>query len=314
MTSFFISSGTPLTNTAGSGTFPTFVSVSLIDLLATITLVIVILGALWKYFQWRRSSPPKFFGSAKNLLGSGGLVSAFFSELWNRVFLQKDVIQNDRVRRFAHLTMFWGFMGLAVTTTLDYIFDRPGTYVPLFGSNLSGIRLLGNVSGVIMMIGATIAVVRLLAIPKYRTNRSLGDVWFTCLLFVVGLTGFIAEYCGQVAYAANPNTAPVAAYSLSLSASPLIVIPYGLHLTSIALLFLTAPVSFFMHVLQVPSMRYMDRLGVLISVKNNRDKNELRASKESAMLDQIEGIYKKSATTPMTVSGSKEQEEKKREK
>jgi len=183
-----------LNNLAGSGTFPTFVSVSLIDLLATIALVILILGALWKYFQWKSSSPPKFFAAAKSTLGSGGLIRAFFSELWNRVFLQRNVIQNDRVRRFAHLTMFWGFMGLSVTTSLDYFFNRQGNYIPLLGNNLSGIRLLGNIAGVVMMIGATIAVARLVGIPMYRKNRSLGDVWFTCLLFVAGLTGFIAEY------------------------------------------------------------------------------------------------------------------------
>lgn len=300
-------------DSAGAGTFPTFVSVTLIDLLATITFVIVVLGALWRILQWRRSSPPKFFGSARAALGSRGLVRVFFSELVNRVLLQKDVINNDRMRRFTHLAMFWGFIGLGVTTTLDYIFNRPGNYVPLFGSNLSVIRLLGNVSGVVMMVGAGIAIVRLIAIPKYRENRNFGDVWFTSLLFVVGLTGFIAEYYGELAYAANPSAPPAAAYSLSFSASPLIIIPYGVHLAGVALLFLTAPVSFFMHVLEVPSMRYTDKLGALMSIKDKRQKNELRASKESAMLDQVEGSYNKTTSTRIAVSNPKEPEEKKDE-
>ena len=208
--------------------------------------------------------------------------------------------------------MFWGFIGLSVTTTLDYIFNRPGNYVPLFGSNLSVIRLLGNVSGVVMMAGATIALVRMIAIPKYRENRNFGDVWFTTLLFLAGLTGFIAEYYGEVAHAANPNVAAAAAYSISFSASATIVIPYGIHLVSIGLLFLTAPVSFFMHVLQVPSMRYMDRVGELMSVKDKREKNELRSSKESAMMDQIEGIYEK-PPSPIVTSKAKEEEKKGKE-
>ena len=42
---------------------------------------------------------------------------------------------------------------------------------------------------------------------------------------------------GEVAYAVNPAVPPAAAYSLSLSASLLIVIPYGVHLVGVALLF-----------------------------------------------------------------------------
>lgn len=292
--SSFILSRIALNSPAGSGTFPTFVSVTLIDLLGLITLMIVIFGTLWKYLQWKRSSPPRFFASVKTVLGSGGLIRAFFSELWNRVFLQKDVIQNDRARRFAHLTMFWGFAGLGATSILEYVFNPKGNYIPLFENNLSGIRLLGNVAGVVMMIGVIIAVVRLVAIPKYRTNRKFGDIWFTCLLFLAGLTGFITEYFGQVAYATNPNALPAAAYSLSLSASLLILIPYGFHLAVIGLLFLTAPVSFFMHVFQVPSMRCAEKLGAMVSLKSKRiQKNQLLNSKESAMLDQVEELYEK---------------------
>jgi nitrate reductase gamma subunit len=280
----------------GAGTFPTFVSVSLIDLLATIILVIIIIGAVWRFIVWRRSSPPSFFRAARETLGSGEMVSIFFSELVNRVLLQKNVINNDRLRRFTHLAMFWGFIGLSVTTTLDYIFNRPGNYVPLFGTNLSTIRLLGNISGAVMLIGATIAIGRLIEQEKFRRGRTFGDVWFTSLLFTAGLTGFVTEYYGEVAYATNPGVPPAAVYSLSFSASPLIVVPYGIHLVVIGLLFLSAPVSAFMHALQVPSMRYMDAVGSKLAMSHKRDKNELRGYKESAMLDQIQGTYEKSGS------------------
>ncbi|MCL5068152.1 MAG: respiratory nitrate reductase subunit gamma [Thaumarchaeota archaeon] len=304
MNNMFLSDVAP-----GSGTFPTFVSVSLIDLLATITLVIVIIGAAWKFTVWRRSSPPSFLHAARASLGSGGLVTIFFSELVNRVLLQKNVINEDRVRRFTHLSMFWGFIGLSVTTTLDYIFNRPGNYIPLFGTSLSTIRLLGNVSGAIMMLGATIAVGRLIAVPKFRRARTFGDVWFTSLLFIVGLTGYIAEYYGEVAYAANPSAPPAAVYSLSLSASPLIVVPYGVHLVAIGLLFLSAPVSAFIHVLQVPSMRYMDAVGSKLSAIRKQEKNELRKYKETAMLDQLQSFYEAS-TNPRETTENLESEKK----
>ena len=280
---------------AGSGTFPTFVSVSLVDFLATLILIMVVIGVLWKYLSWKRLSPPKFFETAKRNLGTGSLISAFFSELVNRVFLQRNVINKDNFRRFTHLAMFWGFVGLSVTTALDYIFNRPGNYIPLFGGSLSAIRLLGNISGIVMVVGATAAIVRLIAIPKFRRARTFGDVWFTTLLFLSGITGFMAEYWGEQAYLANPNIAPAAAFSLSFSASPLIVVPYGVHLVAVALLLVTAPVSAFIHALAVPSMRYVDSLGTILTNRNinatETKKSEHRRFKETAMIDQIRKAY-----------------------
>lgn len=277
----------------GQGTFPTFVSVTLIDSISIIVLAIIIIGVLWKYSTWRKSFPPHFFGAVRTSLGSGAIVGAFFSELANRVLLQRGVINKDRLRRFTHLSMFWGFIGLSVTTTLDYIYNRPGNYIPLFGGVLSPIRWLGNISGSVMVLGATIAIIRLIAVPQFRRGRTFGDVWFTVLLFLAGVTGFIAEYWGEVAYAANPNISPAAAYSLSFSASPLIVVPYGIHLATIGLLLVTAPVSAFIHAFQVPTMRYSEKLGSLLSLKTGRTtKNEQRRFKETAMLDQIEEAYK----------------------
>ena len=205
------------------------------------------MGIVWKFFQWKKGSPPKFFTKVSALAGTGAIFGVFFKELANRVFLQRDIIHKDNVRRATHLMMFWGFIGLSVTTTLDDIFNHPGNYIPLFGGSLSPIRWLGNVSGAVMMIGATIAIVRLIALPKFRSQRTFGDVWFTVLLFLSGLTGFITEYYGDVAHEANPSIPIASDFTISLSASLLIIIPYGIHLISVGLLLITAPFSAFIH-------------------------------------------------------------------
>lgn len=273
----------------GAGTFPTFVSVSLIDLTATIILLIVITGIVWKYFQWKKGSPPKFFSKVSAIAGTGSIFSVFFKELVNRVLLQRDVIHKDSVRRATHLMMFWGFVGLSVTTTLDYIFNRPGNYISLLGGSLSPIRWLGNVSGAVMMVGATIMIARLIALSKFRSQRTFGDVWFSVLLFLAGLTGFITEYYGDIAYAANPNILPAADFSISLSASLFIVIPYGIHLITVALLLITAPFSAFIHALNVPSLRYVNRLANIASIKTKLSNvDEYRKFKESAMEDELQ--------------------------
>ena len=273
---------------AGAGTFPTFVAVGLIDSVASIILLIVVIGILLRYNKWRKAAPPNFFGTMKRSLGSKSIVSSFFAEIVNRVLLQKDLIHNDRLRRATHLAMFWGFVGLSVTTTLDYFFNEPGNFIPLFGGALSPIRWLGNVSGAVMVFGAAIAIGRLIFVSKFRRERTFGDVWFTVLLFLAGVTGFMAEYWGNLAHAANPTVAPAAAYSISLAASPMIVIPYGIHLITVLLLLVTAPISAFMHAVTVPSMRYVDKLGNLLALKRNKPLNENRSLKEDALMDDVE--------------------------
>lgn len=266
---------------AGAGTFPTFISVSLVDLLATVTLLVVIIGVAWRLVLWRNLLPGRFFGRARSVLGTSALVRIFLLELWNRVLLQKDIFYNtDRNRRLAHLAMFWGFVGLAATTTLEFLFNRDGSYVPLFGTALSPIRWLGNISGVVMVAGATITIAKFVSVPEFRRGRHFGDAWFGSLLFLAGVTGFIAEYFGEQAYIANPNIPPAAAFSLSLSSSPLIMIPYGIHLVSIGLLLITAPASMFIHALTAPSRQYLDRVGVLLTRESQEDKLKLLDSIE----------------------------------
>jgi len=276
---------------AGSGSFPTFASVNLIDSVGILILVIVIAGVLWRYFLWKRVTPPNYFKAARSSLGYGKLAGTFFSELLNRVMLQRDLINKDNLRRFTHLSMVWGFIGLSLTTTLSYIFNESSNYVPFTGNSLSPIRWLGNLSGAIMLVGATIAIFRLILVPMYRRGRSFSDVWFTFLLFLGGLTGFITEYWGDVAYAANPNVLPAPAYGISFSASILIALPYAIHLGVIALLLVTAPISAFSHAVTVPSFRYVDRLGSLLAVRGNTVADQHRKFKEKAMLDQVMNLY-----------------------
>ncbi|HZW55402.1 MAG TPA: respiratory nitrate reductase subunit gamma [Nitrososphaerales archaeon] len=292
----------------GTGTFPTFVSVSLIDLAALVTLVVILIVLAVKYLK-PGPSTTRLLSRGRQNLGAGGLMRIFASELVNRVMFQRDVI-SDRTRRFAHLCMFWGFVGLGVTTTADYIFNQPGNYIPLFGGTLSWIRLLGNISGVIMVLGASITIARLIGVPTFRERISFSDAWFAVLLFLVGVTGFLAEYLGDVAHSISPDIPPAAQYTISSSANLLIAIPYGTHLVLIALLFLSAPVSAFIHALRVPSLRYMDGIGNALARKqqeqqSNTDgeaegetpagppivQNSLRSIKEEIMIEQIKSHY-----------------------
>ena len=109
------------------------------------------------------------------------------------------------------------------------------------------------------------------------------------LLFLSGLTGFITEYYGDVAHEANPSIPIASDFTISLSASLLIIIPYGIHLISVGLLLITAPFSAFIHAVNVPSLRYVNRLANIMSLKTKlTDVDEYRKFKETAMEDELQ--------------------------
>ena len=120
---------------------------------------------------------------------------------------------------------------------------------------------------------------------------------------MVGVSGFAAEYFGEIAHAASPSMPPAAEYTISMQASLFIVIPYGVHLVLIALLFITAPLSAFIHAVRVPSLRYVDRVGDSLAKKISNSQNPEekstgsfvqnfhRSLKEEAMIEQIKSHY-----------------------
>lgn len=281
----------------GEGTFPSFVSVSLIDLLAMLALLSIITVLVAKYARFSLSTRRLLENGASHL-GFSKLGKIFVSEFVNRVLLQRDLIRNhQRLRRVAHLSMFWGFVGLLVTTTLDYVFNEPGNYIQLFGGQLSPIRWLGNVSGAVMVFGALVTLGRMISVPKFRERVGFSDVWFATLLLAAGVSGFATEFLGDLARAANPSAPPAPAYSISMSASPLIIFPYGVHLVVIGLLLLSAPVSAFVHAFRVPSLRYLDRIaGALTEKQSSSDQrpagvDSFKKIKEEIMIDEIKSHY-----------------------
>ena len=94
-------------------------------------------------------------------------------------------------RRWVHLAIMWGFLGLFAATILDFLFKVPGSPVPLWYPA----RLLGMVSGVVLLYGTTVAMIRRL-IPGRESSfvHSLLSDWLLLgLLWSVALTGFLLE-------------------------------------------------------------------------------------------------------------------------
>jgi quinone-modifying oxidoreductase, subunit QmoC len=93
-------------------------------------------------------------------------------------------------RRFVHLSIMWGFLGLLAATGLDLLFKQPFSQVPIYYP----MRLLGMVAGLFVLYGTSVALISRITKPDKFASRSLLSDWlFLGFLWGVTLTGFVAE-------------------------------------------------------------------------------------------------------------------------
>lgn len=94
-------------------------------------------------------------------------------------------------RRFLHLSIMWGFLGLWGATTLDFLFKTPGSFVPLWYPA----RLLGTASGLFLLYGTSVAILlRLMKKGGSSFAQTLLSDWLLLgLLWIVTASGFALE-------------------------------------------------------------------------------------------------------------------------
>ena len=183
----------------------------------------------------------------------GGQSSSLLRELVPTVF--KESLVQDRLSRcdsstvtwkdrlkgrwFTHMTIMWGFLGLLASTMLRYVaFPTNGQTVPI----TDPIRLLGTVSGLFLVYGASSAIASRMRKADISTEHTHFTDWiFLVLLLLAGLTGFLLEAAG---YAGDPM----------LVYSALVV-----HLVVVFELLLMAPFSKFAHAFYRPLAIWVSR-------------------------------------------------------
>jgi nitrate reductase gamma subunit len=94
-------------------------------------------------------------------------------------------------RRWVHLGIMWGFLGLFAATALDFLFKVPGSPVPPWYPA----RLLGTAAGLLLLYGTTVAMgKRLMHSGGSPFVHSLLSDWLLLgLLWSVALTGSLLE-------------------------------------------------------------------------------------------------------------------------
>lgn len=123
------------------------------------------------------------------------------------------------------MTIFWGFIGLSISTTLAAILNPTGGPLPFFHI----VRVTGNVGGTLFITGLTIFLYRRLLDKEVRRTTDFTDMFFLGLMYFAGASGFAVEILSD----------------LNLYSET--VLAYFLHLLGAAVLLALAPFTKFVH-------------------------------------------------------------------
>lgn len=208
-----------------------------IDLGGLLILLLVVIGVLYRvkrsalhhFFHW------KVFSSENN---SDSRVASFFAVLFQEVFAFRVLGTCSRVKRLSHLAIFWGFVSLAISTTLAFLTNPKDLILPLYNP----VKLFGNGGGILVIIGfiGMFYVRSREGGPIWRLTRS--DVFLLTLFFAV-VTGFVTQ---QSIYSS------LGSYWVSSS--------FWIHMVFVILLLATAPFTKFFHAVSKPITLLYDEI------------------------------------------------------
>jgi quinone-modifying oxidoreductase subunit QmoC len=166
-------------------------------------------------------------GTKRNGSFLSGLVPVVMDILGHKSFGTCEKVSS---RRWAHLALFWGFVGAAVTSALlIWAIYIQGEEMPLPLTH--PIKILGNLSAVLLVVGGLWLFVSRFGTHKALIRTSAFDFFFLSVVAMVIATGVIIE-AARFVWPAN-----VAAFL------------YTLHLGVVLTLFVTFPYSKFAHML-----------------------------------------------------------------
>jgi ferredoxin len=215
-----------------------FISYDLIHYAGIVAGVFIVLSAIINisimYNYVKRSGLPN------NSLNIGKHAKEFVTALKEALLQQRfnKCSNTSKLRYIAHLSLFWGFLGLFIATSLHYIGDILSIHVDVIYP-----RILGILSGVLLMYGSLYFIYKRLEKKEtYAKYSHFSDWLFLILLFMTGLTGFLIDiflYTGMA----------FATY-----------ITYAIHLMFIFDLLITAPFTKFAHAIFRPFALYLKQL------------------------------------------------------
>lgn len=165
-------------------------------------------------------------------------LSTLIGSVLRQSIAQLDFLKcTNRNRYFAHMAMFWGFIGLAIATTIDFVIGLGKISLYPFPPQ----RVLGVLAGVAFTLGATYYLFKRLRKDERHVRSShLTDWVFVTLIFLAGITGLL------LTLSLYADSAPIA-YSL-----------YAVHLVIVFDLLVMAPFTKFAHAVYRPLAIWMN--------------------------------------------------------
>ncbi len=232
-----------------------YVPVWLVELGGIIVLVVVIMGVAFKL-----KNSVKVLGPVANAAKHAGFLKNLLAVLKISI-TQKDVIVDSKLRLVMHQFIFWGFMLCGVSTSLVWITGTAEKARALIDTP----KIFGNIGGVLLLVGCSYVLLRLIAVKEFRRNRAVGDLLFFLSLYIVTVTGFTTQYYRM---AGDP--------AMALS-------NYAIHLTANVILLGAAPFTHFFHAISTPLLRVFT-----VNLKTE----ELKQIKAKEMLHDLKEVLK----------------------
>lgn len=181
------------------------------------------------------------------------LLSTLIGSVVNQSLVQIDFLKcTNKNRYYAHLALFWGFIGLAIATGIDYIIGLGK--IPLYP--IPPQRVLGIVSGVAFTLAATYYLLKRLRKDERHVRLSHSTDWvFVALLFLAGITGLLLTLFLYLDFA-------LGAYSM-----------YAVHLVIVFDLVVLAPFTKFAHAVYRPLATWMNAAAMRFSAQARLEAN-----------------------------------------
>jgi heterodisulfide reductase subunit C2 len=172
-------------------------------------------------------------------------LSSLIVSVTKQSMAQTDFLKcTNRNRYFAHMGLFWGFVGLSIATAVDFLLGLGKT--PLYPFPLQ--RVLGIVSGVAFIAaGGYYFLKRLRKDERHTRSSHLSDWIFIILILLAGVSGLLLTL------------------SLYANAATLAYTLYVLHLVVVFDLLVMAPFTKFAHAVYRPLALWINETAVSFS-------------------------------------------------